>query len=99
VFEDRMLRRISERKKDEVTGGWRKLHSEKLHNLYSLTAIVIMIKLRRMRWAGHVAPMREMRIAYTVLIGYPEGKRPSKRRRRRWEDNIKMDLRDIRYGV
>jgi hypothetical protein len=56
-----------------------------------------MIKARRMRWAGHVAPMREVRGAY-ILVGRPEGRRPLRRPRHRWEDNIKMDLREIGFG-
>jgi hypothetical protein len=92
LFENRMLRRIFGPKRDEVTGGWRKLHNEELHGLYSLPSIVRMIKARRMRWAGHVARMGEERGAYNILVGRPEGRRPLGRPRRRWEDNIKMDL-------
>jgi hypothetical protein len=98
VFENRELRRIFGPKRDEVAGGWRKLHSEELHGLYSSPSIVRVIKARRMRWAGHVARMGEVRGAYTILVGRPEGRRPLGRPRRRWEDNIKMDLRDIRFG-
>jgi hypothetical protein len=83
---------------DEVTGGWRKLHSEELHGLYSSPGIFRVIKARRMRWAGHVARMGEMRGAYNILVGWPEGRRPLGRPRRRWEDNIKMDLRGIGFG-
>jgi hypothetical protein len=75
-----------------VTGDWRKLHNDELHNLYSSPNIIRMIKSRRMRWAGHVAQMRETRNAYRILVGKPEGKRPLGRPRRRWVDNIKMDL-------
>jgi hypothetical protein len=95
VFENRVLRRIFGPKRDEVTGGWRKLHNEELHNLYFSPSIIIMIKSRRMRWAGHVARMGEKRNAYRILVGNPEGKRPLRRPRRRWVDNIKMDLREI----
>jgi hypothetical protein len=63
-------------KRDEVTGGWRKLHNEELHGLYSLPSIVRVIKARRMRWAGHVARMREVRGAYNILVGRPEWRRP-----------------------
>jgi hypothetical protein len=55
VFENRVLRRVFGPKRDEVTGGWRKLHNEELHKLYSSSSIIRMIKSRRMRWAGHVA--------------------------------------------
>jgi hypothetical protein len=71
------------------------LHNEELHNLYSSPDIIRQIKSRRMRWAGHVARMGEGRNVYRVLVGKPEGKRPLGRPRRRWEDGIKMDLREI----
>jgi hypothetical protein len=80
-------------KRDEVIGGWRKLHNGELHNLYCSLSIIRIIKSRRMRWAVHVARMGEKRNAYRILVGNPEGKRPLGRPRRRWEDNIKMDLR------
>jgi hypothetical protein len=98
VFESRVLRRIFEPKRDEVTGGWRKLHNEELHGLYSSSSIVRVIKTRRMRWAGHVARMGEVRGAYNIFVGRPEGRRPLGRPRRRWKDNIKMDLREIGFG-
>jgi hypothetical protein len=98
VFENRVLRRIFGPKRDEVTGGWRKLHNEGLHGLYSSLSIVRVIKARRMRWAGHVARMGEERGAYNILVGRPEGRRPLGRPRRRWEDNIKMDLGEIVFG-
>jgi hypothetical protein len=82
-------------KKEEVTGDWRKLHNEELHNLYSSPNIIRMIKSWRMRWAGHVARMGETRNAYRILVGKPEEKRALGRPRRRWVDNIKMDLREI----
>jgi hypothetical protein len=82
-------------KRDHVTGNWRKLHNEELHNLYSSPNIIRMIKSRRMRWAGHVARMGETRTAYWILVGKPEGKRPLGRPRRRWVDNIKMGLTEI----
>jgi hypothetical protein len=99
VFENRVLRRIFGPKRDEVTGEWRKLHNEELHNLYSSPDIVRQIKSRRMRWAGHVAPMGEEKTLYKVLVGKPEGKRPLGRPRRRWEDGIRMDLRETGLGV
>jgi hypothetical protein len=92
------LRRISGPKRDEVTEGWTKLHNEGLHNLYSSPSISRMIKSRRMRWAGHVARMGEKRNAYRILVEKPEGKRPLGRRRRRWVDNIKMDIRAIGWN-
>jgi hypothetical protein len=98
VFENRVLRRIFGPKRDEVTGGWRKLHNEELHGLYSSPIIIRVIKARRMRWAGHVARMGEVRGAYDILVGKSEGRRPLGRPRRRWEDNIKMDLREIGFG-
>jgi hypothetical protein len=95
VFENRVLRRIFGPKRDEVTGDWRKLHNEELHNLYSSPNIIRMIKSGKMRWAGHIARMGETRNAYRILVGKPDGKRPLGRPRRGWVDNIKMDLRVI----
>jgi hypothetical protein len=94
VFENKMLRRIFGPKRDEVTGGWRKLHNEELCELYSSPNIIKIIKSRRMRWAEHVARMREKRKAYWLLVG----KRPLGRPRRRWVNNIKMDLLEIGWG-
>jgi hypothetical protein len=98
VFENRVLKKIFGPKKDEVIGGWSKLHNEELHNMYCPPIIIIIIKSRRMRWVGHVARMGEKRNAYRILVGKPEGKRPLGRPRRRWEDNIRMDLREIGWG-
>jgi hypothetical protein len=98
VFENRVLRRIFGPKRDETTGGWRKLHNEELNGLYSSPSIVRVIKARRMRWAGHVIRMGAVRGAYNILVGRPEGRRPLGRPRRRWEDNIRMDLREIGFG-
>jgi hypothetical protein len=98
VFENRVLRRIFGPKRDEVTGGWRKLHDEELRGLSSSPNIVTVIKARRMRWAGHVVLMGEIRSAHNILVGRPEGRRPLGRPRHRWEDNIKMDLREIEFG-
>jgi hypothetical protein len=95
VFENRVLRRIFARKRDEGTGEWRKLHNEELHDLYSASNIVRVIKSRRMRWAGHVARLGKGRDVYRVLVGNPEGKRPLGRPRRRWEDNIKIDIQEV----
>ena len=82
-------------KRDEITGEWRKLHNEELSHLYSLPNIVRVVKSRRMRWAGHVTRMGEGRGVHRVLVGRPEGKRPLGRPRRKWEDNIKMDLQEV----
>jgi hypothetical protein len=98
LFENRVLKRIFGPKRDEVTGDWRKLHNEELHNLYSSPNIIRMIKSRRMRWAGNVARMGEMRNGYRILVKKPEGKRPLGRPICRWVDNIKMDLREIGCG-
>jgi hypothetical protein len=76
VFENRVLRRIFAPKRDEVTGEWRKLHNEELHDLYSSPSIIRITKARRMRWEGHVARMREKRKVYRLLVGKPEGRRP-----------------------
>jgi hypothetical protein len=81
-----------------VTGEWRKLHNEELHNLYSSPDIIRQIKSRRVRWVGHVARMGEERELYKVLVGKPEGKRPLGRPRCRWEDGIRMDLRETGLG-
>jgi hypothetical protein len=94
MFENRALR-ISEPKRDEVRGEWRKLHNQEPNNLYSLPNIVWVIKSRRMRGVGHVACMGERRGAYRVLVGKPEGKRPLGRPRHRWEANIKTDLQEV----
>jgi hypothetical protein len=93
VFENKVLRRIFGPKREE-DGSWRKLHNDELHDLNSSPNIVRVIKSRKMRWAGHVARMGEGRGVYRVLVGRPEDKRPLGRRRRKWEDNIKMDLRE-----
>jgi hypothetical protein len=94
VFENRVLRRVFGPKRNEVTGEWRKLHNEELNDLYPLPNIVWVVKSRQMRWAGHVARMEKDREVHRVLVGKPEGKRPLGRPRRRWEDNIKMDLQE-----
>ena len=93
-----MLKRIFGAKRDGVTWEWRKLHNGKLNDLCCSPNIVRVIKSRRMRWVGHVARVGERRGIYGVLVGKPERKRPLGRPRRRWEDNIKMDLREVRCG-
>jgi hypothetical protein len=90
VFENRVLRRIFGPKRDEMTGEWRRLHNEELHNLYSFPDIIRQMKSRRMWWAGHVARMGEERKLYKVLVGRP---------RHRWEDGISMDFRETGLGV
>ena len=98
VFETIVLTRIFLPRRDEVTGEWRRLHNEELNDLYSSPNIVRVIKSRRMRWAGHVAPMGEEREVYRVLVGKPEGRRPLGRPRRGWVDNIMMDLQEVGCG-
>jgi hypothetical protein len=90
VFENRVLRRILGPKRDQVTGGWVKLHNEELRDLYSSSSIIRSIKLR-MRWAGHAARMGERNV-YRYLVGKPEGKGPLGRPGHRWVDNIMRDL-------
>jgi hypothetical protein len=91
VFENRVLRRIFESKRDEVTGEWRKIHFEKCNNLYSLPNIFRVITLKIMIWAGHVARIGKSRAVYRVLVEKTDGKRPPERARFRWKDNIKID--------
>jgi hypothetical protein len=98
VFENRVMRSICGPKRDEVTGGWRKLHIEELHNLYASPSVFRMIKSRRMRLTGHVARMGAKRNEYRVLVGKSDGKRPLGRPRHRWVYNIKMDLREIGWS-
>jgi len=93
-----VLRRIFEPRRDEVTGEWRRLHNEELNDLSSTPNIVRVIKSRGMRWAGHVARMGEERGVYRFLVGKPGGKRPLGRPRRRWVDNIRMDLQEVGCG-
>jgi hypothetical protein len=93
-----VLRRIFGPKRDEVTREWRKLHNEELHMLYSSRNIIRQVKSRILRWAGHVARMGEEKNVYRVLKGKPEGKRPLGRPRRRWEDGIRIDLREVGWG-
>ena len=91
-------RRIFGPRRDEVTGEWRRMHNEELNDLYCSPNIVRVIKSRRMRWAGHLARMGEERAVYRVLVGKLEGKRPLGRPRRRWVDNIWMDLQEVGCG-
>ena len=95
VFKNKVLRKIFGAKKDEFTAEWRKLHNAELHALYSSLNIIRNLKSRRLRCARHVARMKQSRNAYRVLVEKPEENRPLRRPRRRWEDNIKMDLREM----
>jgi hypothetical protein len=92
VFENWLLRRIFGPKRDGVTGECKKLHNEELHNVYTSPSIIRIMKSRRMRWAGYVVRMGEKRNVCMLLVGKPEGNRPLGRPRRRWIDNIMMDL-------
>ena len=91
VFENRIMRRIFGSKRDE-NGEWRRLHNEELHSLYRLPNIVRVIKSRRLRWTGYLARMEEGRSVFKILTGTPIGKRPLGRLRRRWKDNIRIDI-------
>jgi hypothetical protein len=95
VFENSVLRIFGLKREED--GSWRKLHNDEIHSLNSSPYIFRVIKAWRLRWVGHVARMGEGRGVYGVLVGRAEGKRPLGRPRRRWEDNIKLDLRD-RWG-
>ena len=95
VFENKVLRMISGAKRDEITGKWRKLHNAEQHTLYSSPNIFRNLESRRLRWAGHVARMEQSRNAYRVSLGTPGGKRHLVWPRPIWEDNIKMDLREV----
>jgi len=98
VFENRVLSRIFEPKRDKVKREWRKLHNEELNDLHSSPNIVWVMKLRRMSWVGHVAHMVEGMGMYRVLVGKTEGKRPLGRPRHRWENNNTMDLQEVGCG-
>jgi hypothetical protein len=81
-----------------VKGGWRKLHNEELRDLYSSPSIIRLIRSRRKKWAGHAAPMGERRNACKLLVRKPEERRTQGRPRRRWVDNIRMNLGEIGLG-
>ena len=98
VFENRVLSKIFGSQRKEVTGEWRKLHNADHNDLYCSPNKFLVIKSKRMRWAGHVARMGEGRVVYRVLVGKPEGKRPLGRPRCRWEDIIKIDLQKVGRG-
>ena len=93
-----MLRRITGPKRNEVTAEWRTVHNKELHALYSSPSVMRVMKSRTLRWAEHVACMGVRSGEYRVLVGKPERKRPLVKPRRRWENNIKMDLRDVGWG-
>ena len=95
VFENKVLSKILRAKRDAITGQWRNVHNAELHALYSSPNIIRNLKSKRLRWAGYVARMEKFRNAYRVLVGKPESKKPLGRPKRRWEDNIKMDLREV----
>jgi hypothetical protein len=99
VFENRVLRRIFGPKTYEVRGEWRRLHNKELYSLYSSPNIIQLIKSRRLRWAGHVARIGERRGACRALVGKREGRSPLGKPRRRWEDNTKMNLREVGWGA
>ena len=94
MFENKIHRKILGAMRDEITGEWRTLHNAELYELYSLPNIIRNLKSRL---AGHVACMEQFRNVYRVLVGKNEGKRPLGRPRHRWEDNIKMDLREVGF--
>jgi hypothetical protein len=95
VSEDKVMRRIFGREREEAGGGCRRLRNDEFHKLYPSSVIIIMVRKSRMSWVGHVARMGYMRNVYKILVGKPEGKRPRGRRRSRWKDNIRMDLRGL----
>jgi hypothetical protein len=98
MFENMVLRTIFGPKRDEVMEEWRKLHNDELHDLYSSPSKIRIIKLRRMRWAGHVTQIGEKRNTNRLLVGEPEEKRPLERPRHRWVDNIRIDLGEVGCG-
>jgi hypothetical protein len=99
VLENKVLRRIFGPKREEVAEGWRRLQNEELHNVYASTNIISMIKLRRMKWAGHLACMGEMRNAYKIFVRIPKVKSLLGKPNCMWEDNIRMDLGEIGWEV
>jgi len=95
VSENRVLRKIFGCKRDEITVDWRKVHTEELHGLYCYPYIVLVVQLRRMRWAGHLARVGERRGEHKVLVWKPDCKGSLGRPRRRWEDDAKMGLKGL----
>ena len=98
MLENRVLRRMFGPRRDEVAGDWRKLYNKELNGLYSSFNIIRVIKSRRIGRSGHVASMGESRGAYRVLVRKPEGKKPLETPRRRWENNNKMNVQEVRWG-
>jgi hypothetical protein len=98
LFENRVLRTIFGPKREEVAGSWRRLHNVEFHNLHASPNVIRVIKWRRMKWAGYVARTEETRSAYKILVGTSEERRPLGRPRRTWEDNIRIDLKEIGWG-
>jgi hypothetical protein len=92
-----VLRRIIAPKTEEGAVGWRRLHNEDLYNVFASPNIILVIKSRRMKWKEHVTHMEEIINSYKILVGKSERKRPLGRPRRRWEDDIRMDLREVRW--
>jgi hypothetical protein len=93
-----MLRRIFGPRRDKVTAKWRKLHNEEHNYLYSASNIFRVIKSRKIKWAGHVSRMGYRKSVYRILVGKPEGKRPIRKTRHRWDNNIKTDLHEVECG-
>jgi hypothetical protein len=98
VFENRPLRRIFVPNRNEVTGVWRELHNEELHNSYSVLSVIRATKSRRIRFAGHVARIGRIGMYIGFWWEIQKEKRPLERSRRRWEVNIKIYLREIGWG-
>jgi hypothetical protein len=96
MFEERMLRIIFGPTSGEVPKGWIDLHNKEFHGFY-FSPNIWMMKSRN-RWAGHVARMGKMRKVSKISVSKPEGERPLRSPRRKWEDNIKMNIRKDRFG-
>jgi hypothetical protein len=94
LFKNRVLRRTYGPKRKKAWECQRTMHNEELHNMYASSNIIRVIRSRRLKWTGNVTRMGEMRNSYKILVGKLEGKRPLERLRRRWGDNIRMDLRE-----
>ena len=99
VFENRVLRRKLGPKRDEKTEEWKRLHYKHLYALYFSPNIIPVIMSRRLRWAGHAARVGESRVAYRDLVGKPDGRKPLGRLRHRCEENFKMDIREVGWGM